>query len=266
MIVAGSGRDISNLQVPGLDCKRMSRAAPMLGLVYLLGCSSPPSALLLYTRTTGFRHDSIVAGVAALRTLAAQDGIALHHTEDPAVFAAGRLRGYAAVVFLHTTGDMLDDAGVQALDGFVRAGGGFLGIHAAADALYGSSTYREVIGALFLSHPALQTGILVVEDDLNPATRQLPARWQHADEFYDFRSNPRGNVRVLLRVDETSYQGGGMGPDHPIAWCHSVGKGRAFYTALGHPIESWSEPLFLEHVRGGLRIAAGVLPANCSPN
>jgi len=244
----------------------MSRLAPALGFVCVLACSSSPRAILVYTRTAGFRHDSIPAAVEALQTLAAADRLAVDHTEDPAVFISGRLHDYVAVVFLHTTGEMLDAAGVQALDAYVRAGGGFVGIHAAADALYGSSTYRNLVGALLLRHSAVETGTLPVEDAQNPATKDLPARWQHTDEFYDFASNPRGSVRVLLRIDETSYPGGGMGPDHPMAWCHVIGNGRAFYTALGHPIESWSEPMFLEHVRGGLRIATGLLPVDCTPN
>jgi len=245
----------------------MSRAATAVGLLCAFGCSSsPPAAILVYTRTAGFRHDSIPAAVEAVTRIAAANRLSVDHTEDPTTFTSTRLSRYAAVVFLHTSGDMLDASGVQALDDYVRGGGGFFGAHAASDALYGSSTYRDLVGALFLTHPALQTGTLVVEDRSSPATQPLPARWQHTDEFYDFRSNPRGSVRVLLRADEASYQGGGMGSDHPIAWCHVVGKGRAFYTALGHPIESWSDPLFLEHVTGGLRIAAGQVGADCTPN
>jgi type 1 glutamine amidotransferase len=198
--------------------------------------------------------------------LAAADGFAVEHTEDPAVFTSARLSHYAAVVLLHTTGDMLDSAAVDALAAYVREGGGLLAIHAAADALYGSATYRDLVGALFLRHPALQTGVIVVEDAASPATTPLPPRWQHVDEFYDFSSNPRGTVRVLLRLDEASYQGGAMGADHPIAWCHRVGRGRAFYTGLGHPIASWSEPLFIAHIRGALRIAAGRVSADCTAN
>src|SRR5207302_3917079 len=220
------------------------------------GCSSSPRAVLVYTRTDGFRHDSIPAAVQALRDLAAADSMSVDQTEDASVFGPERLRSYAAVVLLHTTGDMLDVDQIAALDSYVRTGGGLLAIHAAADALYSSPTYRDLIGALLSRHAAVQAGALEVDDPRNPATSPLPARWQHVDEFYDFAANPRSSVRVLLRVDETSYQGGVMGPDHPIAWCQHVGKGRTIYTALGHPIESWSETLFIEHVRGALRAAA----------
>ena len=244
----------------------MPRAMPALGLLCLCACSSSPGDILVYTRTAGFRHDSIPVAVDALATIAAANRLSIEHTEDPAVFNPSRLSRYAAVVFLHTTGDMLDSQGVDALAAYVRQGGGFLGIHAAADALYGSSTYRGLVGAQFLRHPALQPGTLVVEDASNAATAPLPARWQHVDEFYDFATNPRGTVRVLLRVDESTYQGGGMGSDHPIAWCHAVGEGRSIYTALGHPIESWSDPAFLAHVAGALQIAAAKVPADCTPN
>jgi len=244
----------------------MSRAITAYGLLCLCSCSSAPGDLLVYTRTAGFRHDSIPAGVDALTSMASGEGLRVEHTEDPAMFTAARLSRYPAVVFLHTSGEMLDSAGVDALLAYVRAGGGFLGIHAASDALYASAPYHELVGATFNGHPPLQSGTLVVEDGANPATASLPARWQHVDEFYEFTFNPRGSVRVLLRVDESTYQGGGMGADHPLAWCHAFGKGRSFYTALGHPIEAWSDPVFLSHVRGGLRIATGRASANCTPN
>lgn len=244
----------------------MSPCAIVLAALSLLGCSSSPGSVLVYTRTAGFRHDSIPAAVEAVRTLATSEGLRVEHSEDPSLFTDEGLRAYKALVFLHSSGDMLDDAGTDALDRFVRGGGGYLGIHAAADALHGSSTYRELVGALFAGHPAAQTGLFIVEDPGNAAARELPNPWSHFDEFYEFTSNPRGSVHVVLRADETSYSGGGMGADHPIAWCHRHGEGRVFYTALGHPIEAWSDPVFLGHVRGGLRIATGAVAADCDPN
>ena len=244
----------------------MSRVITAFGLIFLGSCSSPPGEILVYTRTAGFRHDSIPAAVDALASLASQDGFRIEHSEDPTVFTPARLSRHPAVVFLHTSGDMLDGDGVDALLAYVRGGGGFLGIHAASDALYGSAPYHELVGATFNGHPPMQSATLVVEDTANAATASLPVRWQHVDEFYEFTSNPRGSVHVLVRVDESTYVGGGMGADHPLSWCHSFGNGRSFYTALGHPIEAWSDPVFLSHVRGGLRIAAGLTAANCARN
>ena len=108
-------------------------------------------------------------------------------------------------------------------------------------------------------HPAIQPATIVVENRDHPSTAGLPERWERTDEWYDFRTNPRGSVEVLARLEEASYQGGGMGADHPIAWCREFGGGRAFYTGGGHTSESFAEPDFLEHVLGGIRWAAGVV-------
>ena len=242
--------------------------------VALAGCAagSPPADsgpaqrnIVVYTRTLGFRHDSIPAASAAIRDLAAREGLSVVVTEDPFAFTAERLRGVQVVVFLLTTGEVLDSTGQDALQGYVRRGGGFLGVHSAADTGHAWPWYLQLLGAEFVSHPAIQPATLVRHDALHPATAPLPDRWARSDEWYDFRASPRGRVHVLLSIDETSYQGGAMGADHPMAWCHEFEGGRSAYTELGHTMESWSEPLFLAHVRGALRWAAGLSPGNCGP-
>jgi type 1 glutamine amidotransferase len=150
----------------------------------------------------------------------------------------------------------------NALLGYVRGGGGFFGIHAASDALYGSAAYHELVGGTFAGHPALQTATFV--DPSNPATASLPSRWQHADELYEFTANPRGSVRVLLRVDEAAYQGGGERTTHRVV--PRLREGALVLTVLAHPIEAWTEPVFLAHIRGALRIAARRVSATCTPN
>ncbi|MFF7852902.1 ThuA domain-containing protein [Streptomyces sp. NPDC007904] len=210
-------------------------------------------ALLVYSRTTDYRHDSIPAGVAALRGLG---DFAVHATEDPAAFEAP-LDRYAAVVFLSTSGDVLTPAGRERLAAYVGAGGGFVGVHAAACTEYGWPYYGELLGARFERHPAFQPGRAVVEDHDHPATRHLPPVWRFTDEWYDFRTNPRGAVRVLLSADESSYDGGGMGDDHPLAWCREQGAGRVFYTALGHAAEAYDDPDFRAHLLGGITWAVG---------
>lgn len=210
--------------------------------------------LLVFTRTTDYRHDSIPAAVAAVRALGAYD---VDHTEDPAALEAP-LAGYAAVVFLSTSGEVLTPAGRERLAGYVEAGGGFVGIHAAACTEYTWPYFERLLGARFDRHPAHQPGKALVEDRTHPATRHLPAVWEFTDEWYDFRTNPRGTVRVLVSADESSYEGGGMGADHPLAWCHSRGAGRVFYTALGHAGEAYADPAFREHLRGGIAWAAGL--------
>ncbi|PSL06969.1 hypothetical protein CLV30_102358 [Haloactinopolyspora alba] len=215
------------------------------------------TGLLVFSATNGYRHDSIPAGVAALRDLGAEAGFDVDATEDPTYFTTRSLRGYDAVVFLSSSGTVFDDEQRAALERFVRDGGGYVGIHAASTTEYDWPFYGELAGARFDRHPPVQPGVITVEDHDHPATAHLPARWEWTDEWYDFRSDPRPHVRVLLSVDEDSYEGGRMGPGHPIAWCHRVGSGRCFYTALGHTAEAFDEPVFRAHLHGGI---TSVLP------
>ncbi|MFK0153330.1 ThuA domain-containing protein [Streptomyces sp. NPDC090499] len=208
--------------------------------------------LLVHTRTTGYRHDSIPDALAALREFSGAD---VDATEDPAALEQP-LDGYAAVVFLSTSGEILTPAGRARLAAHVEAGGGFAGVHAAACTEYDWPYYGELLGARFDRHPEYQPGRALVEDRDHPATRHLPAVWDFTDEWYDFRDNPRGRVRVLLRADETSYDGGGTGDDHPLAWCREQGAGRVFYTALGHAPEAYRDSGFLAHLYGGVAWAA----------
>ena len=224
----------------------------------------PPVAaadrVLVLTRTEGFRHESIPAGVAMLRELGRGRGLRIEHTEDPRRLSADGLRGIRVVVFLQTTGDVLDPPQERALARWVRRGGGWVGIHAAADSerswpFYGAS----LLGgrAWQREHPAIQRATVVVEDRAHPATRHLPVRWTREDEWYSFQRNPRPDVRVLARLDERTYDPGAvrMG-DHPIAWSRRPGRGRSFYTALGHTTASYREARFRRHVLGGVAWAA----------
>ncbi|MGI5412168.1 ThuA domain-containing protein [Streptomyces chartreusis] len=211
-----------------------------------------PVRLLVFTRTTAYRHDSIPAGVEAVRALG---DFEVDHTEDPRALETP-LAAYAAVLFLSTSGEVLTPAGRERLAAYVEAGGGFVGVHAAACTEYEWPYYGELLGARFDRHPDLQPGRAIVEDREHPATRHLPAVWDFVDEWYDFRTNPRGAVRVLARADESSYEGGGMGEDHPLVWCREQGAGRVFYTALGHASEAYADPAFRAHLLGGIDWAA----------
>ena len=213
-------------------------------------------SILVYTRTTAYRHDSIPAGVAAFRELGARHGFSVHATEDPPVFTAERLAACDAVVFLSTSGDVLEPAGRQALRRYVAEGGGFLGIHSAACTEYDWPEYGVLLGARFNGHPEIQPGLVRVLDRSHPATAHLPELWHRTDEWYDFRDGP-AQVRVLATVDERTYRGGHMGQHHPLVWCREYGAGRTFYTALGHAAESFAEPDLREHLLGALRWAAG---------
>ena len=213
-----------------------------------------PVSLLVFSRTVAYRHDSIPAGIQALTGLAAERGWPLAATEDPTWFSDAGLAAYTVVIFLSTTGDVLDDEQQAAFERFIRGGHGFVGIHSATDTEYDWAWYGALVGAYFREHPAIQPASVVVEDATNPATVGLPNPWQRTDEWYAFQSNPRPNVHVLLSLDESSYTPGTstMAGDHPIAWCHEYDGGRAFYTALGHTIESYSDPLFMGQLEGGI--------------
>ncbi|WP_455352250.1 ThuA domain-containing protein [Streptomyces sp. SYSU K217416] len=216
------------------------------------------SDVLVYTRTTGYRHDSIPAGKAALRELGEAHGFTVEVSEDPAVFTDASLAGRSAVVFLSTSGEVLTPDGQAALRRRISDGGGFMGVHSAACTEYQWPYYGDLLGARFAGHPAFQPGTVLVEDQGHPAMIHLPLRWEWNDEWYDFRSNPRRpGIRVLATIDESGYEGGGMGADHPLVWCREFDAGRSFYTALGHADDSYTDPAFLRHLLGGLRWAAG---------
>lgn len=223
------------------------------------------AAFLVYSETAGFRHDSIPAGVSMLLELAREEGWSADHSEDSSVFADDVLASYDAVVFLSTTGDVLTPAEERAFERFIANGGGFVGIHAAADTEYDWAWYGELVGAYFRDHPPVQTAVVEVADSTHPSTQALPHRWERVDEWYNYRHNPRPDVRVLLTLDETSYEGGGHGSDHPIAWCRELDGGRAWYTGLGHTDASFRDPLFIAHVRGGLSWALGLEDGDCVP-
>lgn len=218
--------------------------------------------VLVFSRTLGFRHDSIDEGIAAIQQLGAANDFNVTATEDPAAFTDANLATYEAVVFLNTTGDVLNAAQQASFERFIAGRRGYVGIHSAADTEYDWSWYGGLVGAYFQSHPAIQQATIKVADLAHPATAMLPQRWVRTDEWYDFRANPRGDVHVLATVDETTYSGGSMGFDHPIAWCQEYAGGRSFYTGLGHTAASYAEPLFRQHLLGGIRYAAGAVAAD----
>ncbi|MFF5174899.1 ThuA domain-containing protein [Micromonospora sp. NPDC000089] len=227
--------------------------------------AADPFAVLVFSKTAGFRHDSIPAGIAAIRKLGADNGFTVDATEDGAAFTDANLAKYQAVIWLSTTGDVLDADQQAAFERYVKAGGGYVGVHAASDTEYSWPWYGKLVGAYFAGHPANQQATVKVEDPAHPSTADLPERWSRFDEWYNFQSNPRGDVHVLASLDETSYSpgAGAMGADHPTSWCQDYDGGRAWYTGGGHTQESYADPQFLSHLLGGIRTAAGAQPADC---
>ncbi|NUK03503.1 ThuA domain-containing protein [Streptomyces lunaelactis] len=221
--------------------------------------------VLVFSKTAGFRHDSIPAGVAALKELGASSNITVDATEEAAQFTTSNLARYDAVVFLSTTGDVLGAEQQKAFENFITTGGGYVGVHAAADTEYDWPFYGGLVGAYFAGHPQIQPATVRVEDHTHPSTAHLDDAWERTDEWYNYRTNPRGKARVLATLDETTYQGGTMKGDHPIAWCQTYQGGRSFYTGGGHTKESYADAAFRTHLLGGLRYAAGQVKADCKP-
>ena len=208
--------------------------------------------VLIFSKTNGFRHSSIPVGIAAIKKLGAENGFDVDATEDSTMFNTNNLKKYAAVIFLSTTGKVLGTPEEKALQDYIHNGGGFMGIHAATDCEYKWQWYGDLVGGYFKSHPKQQMAKFMVVDKNHPATKDLPDVWERFDELYNFKYlNP--NLKVLIKIDEHSYTGGENGDNHPMAWYHEFEGGRAFYTELGHTEESYSEPLYLKHILGGIR-------------
>lgn len=210
--------------------------------------------ILVFSKTAGYRHESIPDGVRAIEAIAKKQGWSVVATEDPKAFTTEGLARFDVVVFLMTTGDVLEESQQKAFERFLASGKGFVGIHSASDTEYDWPWYGELVGAYFHSHPEIQEATYVIEDRGHPATSHLPDTWVRRDEHYNFDRNPRGSgVRVLASLDESSYAPGeGAMGDHPVVWSHEKQGGRAFYTALGHTSESYSDPRFLEHLEGAI--------------
>ncbi|MDX1327434.1 MAG: ThuA domain-containing protein [Arenibacter sp.] len=212
--------------------------------------------VLVFTKTNGFRHSSIEKGVATLVQLGMTNNFAVTQTSDSLQFSSANLKNYQLVVFLNTTMDVLGDAEQRAFEEYIRGGGSFMGIHAAADTEYEWPWYGKLVGAYFKSHPKQQEALLEVVDRNHPATEHLEDTWTHFDEWYNFRNiNP--DIQVVMQLDESSYEGGENGDYHPIAWYHEFDGGRAFYTGLGHTEAAYDDPLFRQHLVGGITYCLG---------
>ncbi len=234
---------------------------PVAFLAGLGACSSDqgPAKILVFSKTAGFRHESIPAGIEAIKKLGLKHHFEVDTTENADRFNEENLRNYKAVVFLNTTGDVLNKQQQNDFERFIQAGGGYVGIHAATDTEYDWPWYGKLAGAYFTSHPNnpnVRTATFSVVDKNHIATDSLPDSFEKTDEFYNYRDiNP--DLKVLMTIDETSYEGGTNPDFHPMAWYHEYDGGRAFYTAMGHTNETFSEPLFVKHLTGGILYAIG---------
>jgi len=233
-------------------------AAIVIGMA-MTSFKSMPARVLIFCKTAGYHHNSIPAGIAAIKKLGAENKFEVDTTTNAALFTDSNLKKYKTVIFLSTTGNVLNDEQQAAFEKYIKQGGGYVGVHAAADTEYEWPWYNKLVGAYFLSHPGnpnVRQATIDVKDTKFIATQGLPARWQRNDEWYNYKDiNPE--ITVIATLDETTYEGGKNGADHPIAWYHTYDGGRAFYTGGGHTNESFSEPLFVKHLLGGISYSLG---------
>lgn len=213
--------------------------------------------VLIFSKTAAYRHASIPAGIRAIQKLGTSTAkFSTDASEDASLITATNLAQYAVVIFLQTSGDFLNDEQLASLKAYVRSEKGFVGIHCASSGLKQVPWYGELVGAHFTDHPRPQHGTLKVENRDHFIVSGLPEKWKWFDEWYNFRSNPREKVSVLLSIDEGEYEGGTLGDDHPIAWCRQFEGGRSFYTSLGHFDEAYEDQTFLSHILNGILWAA----------
>jgi len=212
--------------------------------------------ILVFTKTSEFRHTSIENGVTTFIDLGTQNNFDVVHTESATDFNTANLNEYKTVVFLNTTGDILDESQQEAFENYIQAGGSFMGVHAATDTEYDWSWYGQLVGAYFDDHPDIQNARMNIVDSSHQATEHLDADWIRTDEWYNFKE-VNSNINVLLNLDEASYQGGTNGENHPIAWYHEFDGGRSFYTGGGHTEASYDEPNFQQHLLGGIIYCLG---------
>ena len=245
---------------------------PKLLLVAVLALVTSTTALaeqfsvLLFTKTADWHHDSVAAGVTAIQELAKLHDFKVFWTDDAKRHINDKeLAKYKVVIFLLTTGDVLNDEQQAAFERYIRAGGGFVGIHSASDTEYDWAWYTKMVGYMFHIHPAVQTATIKVEDYNFPGMDRFAKRFLATEEWYEFGPRLSDNLKFLLSVDEKTYkpaakwadkEGKGMGDFHPISWYHEYDGGRAFYTALGHLSATYSDAAFMHHVYGGIYWAA----------
>ncbi len=245
------------------------RSLLLLALVIGLGfsaCSKKREGspkVLIFSKTAGFYHESIPAGIAAIQKLGAENGFEVDTTKNAENINEENLAQYAAVIFLSTTGDVLNHYQEADFERYIQSGGGFVGIHAAADTEYEWGWYGRLVGGYFIDHPGIndphpnvQPGKITKTGEKHPSVDFLPETWERTDEWYSYK-NVNPETKKLLMLDESSYQGGFDMGEHPIAWYHDFDGGRAYYTGSGHTKESFEEENYLKHLLAGIQYAIG---------
>jgi len=213
-------------------------------------------SVLVFSKTSGFRHASIEQGLATLREMGDANDFVVANTEESTAINLENLAKFKLVIFLNTTGDILNQEQQVAFENYIKAGGSFMGIHSATDTEYDWPWYGQLVGAYFNGHPNVQEANIEVVDATHSSAEHLNSTWLRTDEWYNFR-NIDPDLNVLLNLDESSYVGGTNGVNHPIAWYREFDGGRSFYTGGGHTNESFNEPYFKMHLLGGIEYCLG---------
>jgi len=220
-------------------------------------------AVLIVSKTNGYRHDSIAKAVPAIERLVQVRGWRSFATENAAVFNPQQLAQFDVIVFANASGDIYTPDQRAAFRAWLANGGGFVGLHSAGDGSHPSWFVRMRGNGNFTGHPGgadqFQAGDLVVTDRTHPATAHLPERWRWTDEYYSWDAPPTADARVLAKLDEASLRLEPklqMGGDHALIWWRCEGRARIFYSALGHRAEAWADPAHLTMLDGAIGWAA----------
>jgi PKD repeat protein/type 1 glutamine amidotransferase len=219
--------------------------------------------VLVFTKAAAETHASTAAGVTAIRQLGNQFRFTVEVTNDSRKFDESHLKQFRAVVFLNTSGDVLNGTQQAAFEEYYRDGGGFVGIHSAIETEPDWSFLTDILGTRAAGSSGVTPATLKVADRVHPASETLPEYWNRTDQWYNFSSNVRGFSHVLATVDETTYAGGTMGFDHPITWCKDYQGGRSFYTGLGDTAASFGTSDLRAHLAGAIQWTAGVTDGDC---
>jgi type 1 glutamine amidotransferase len=239
-------------------------------LATALGCLATSAAYAqqfsaaVFSKTAGWHHESILEGVTAVRELGKQHHFEVFWSEDPKrIFTDEIIAKHKVVIFLNTTGDALNDEQQAVFERFIRRGGGYVGVHSAADTEYQWPWYTKMLGHMFRVHPAIQTAMVNVENRDFPGMERFASRFLTTEEWYEYDASRSPGLKYLLSVDESTYEPTAQRrkeaatfPLHPISWYHLYDGGRAFYTGLGHLPATYSDQQFLHHLYGGIYWAA----------
>ena len=221
-----------------------------------LNCSDKNSfSVLVISETKGWVHDSIESGIDLIENIGDKNNFNVYHSDNSKVITSENLKEFNSIIFLNTTGDILTKNEQNVMEQFIKNGKGYVGVHSASDTEYEWQWYGDLVGAYFRNHSDVVDGKIFTVDNAHKITEHLNPEWNIEDEWYNF-DYISDNINVLLKLDETSYEGGEHPDYHPITWYHKYDGGRSFYTALGHTKEVFKDERFIKLLEKGILYAS----------